>query len=81
MSASKRIAAVLVVLTSAGLAFFWYDFVGKRERGLSAMVPAVLSEKILNAENPVLTTHFEGTFGRLRTVVAGPRGLLAIHEG
>jgi glucose/arabinose dehydrogenase len=32
----------------------------------------------LDAENPVLTARLEGAFGRLRTVVAGPRGLLYI---
>jgi glucose/arabinose dehydrogenase len=29
-----------------------------------------------DAQKPVLTSHLEGTFGRLRTVVAGPDGLL-----
>ncbi|MBE0598602.1 MAG: PQQ-dependent sugar dehydrogenase [Desulfuromonadales bacterium] len=60
---AKRIAAVLIVLTLAGLAFFWYDFVGKRERGLSAIVPAVLSEKILNEGHGVLAAKLEIPWG------------------
>jgi glucose/arabinose dehydrogenase len=59
MSARKRIAAVLVVLALAGLAFFWYDFVGQRERGLSSMAPAVLSEKTLDEGHGVLAADLE----------------------
>jgi glucose/arabinose dehydrogenase len=54
-----RITAVLVVLAAAGLAFFWYDFVGQRETDLSVMVPAALSVSIPNEAHGVLANHLE----------------------
>jgi glucose/arabinose dehydrogenase len=62
MFASKnafRIAASLIILTSAGLAFLWYEFVGKRERDLPAMAPVVLPERIPKEPHGVLAGNLE----------------------
>jgi glucose/arabinose dehydrogenase len=53
-----RMIAVLVLLAAA-VAFFWYDFVGQRERGLSFMVPAALWEGVANGGPGVLAANLE----------------------
>jgi glucose/arabinose dehydrogenase len=40
-----KILAVILILTAAGVAFVWYDFVGRRERNLPDIVPAALEER------------------------------------
>jgi glucose/arabinose dehydrogenase len=56
---SFKIAAFLIISISVGLAFLWYDFVGKREKDLPAMVPAALPERIPNEDHGVLGVNLE----------------------